>query len=140
MPTDYRPQRPIAEYWDWQVLAACRGMDVEVFYHPFGERRNHRAHRINEAKAICRECPVIDECADHALLTAEPYGIWGGMSEDERARILGRRTLRHPGKRTTKPINSSSQTDRGDPLVAAASTIRVKGVGQTQLSSGSSTP
>ena len=49
--------------------------------------------RVDQAKLICQECPVISACAAWALTTREPYGIWGGLSEDERARILGVRRL-----------------------------------------------
>lgn len=41
--------------------------------------------REHRAKAICRECPVLAQCRDHALAVGEVYGIWGGMSESERA-------------------------------------------------------
>jgi WhiB family redox-sensing transcriptional regulator len=40
------------------------------------------------AKTICGRCPVIAECAAHALAVREPYGVWGGMSEDDREAIL----------------------------------------------------
>jgi WhiB family redox-sensing transcriptional regulator len=33
-------------------------------------------------------------CRDHALAVQEPYGIWGGLSEDDRTEILDRRGLR----------------------------------------------
>ena len=36
------------------------------------------------AIAICEQCPVIKECAEHALRVREPYGVWGGMTEDDR--------------------------------------------------------
>jgi len=29
-------------------------------------------------------CPVQIPCADHALKVREPYGVWGGMTEEER--------------------------------------------------------
>jgi WhiB family redox-sensing transcriptional regulator len=29
-------------------------------------------------------CPVRIQCAEHALRVREPYGIWGGLSEEER--------------------------------------------------------
>ena len=35
---DHQPAQPVADDWDWQLSAACRGMDVETFYHPAGER------------------------------------------------------------------------------------------------------
>jgi WhiB family redox-sensing transcriptional regulator len=43
--------------------------------------------REHRAKAICRECPVLEKCRDHALAVGEVYGIWGGMSESERATV-----------------------------------------------------
>lgn len=40
-----------------------------------------------EAKAICLQCPVIDECREYALKHDERHGIWGGLSEEERSRM-----------------------------------------------------
>jgi len=71
-------------------------MDVEIFYHPAGERLSEKTARINWAKQICCRCAVINECALWALKTREPYGIWGGMSEKERAGMLGVQSLRYP--------------------------------------------
>jgi WhiB family redox-sensing transcriptional regulator len=98
--TDHRPAPPVTDIWDWQLFAACRGLDVEIFYHPAGERRRDKKARIDQAKQICQHCPVITDCAAWALTTREPYGIWGGLSEDERAGILGVRSLRYPASAT----------------------------------------
>ena len=73
-------------------------MDVGVFYHPAAERNKARKQRIAQAKAICQQCPVIAECLDHALRVREPYGIWGGRSEDERAALPGVHSLRYPAR------------------------------------------
>ena len=83
--------RPIIEDWDWQFKGACRGTDPETFFHPENERGPRRRNRENAAKAICASCPVIKQCRTHALANAEPYGIWGGLSEDDRLAILSRR-------------------------------------------------
>ncbi len=56
-----------------------------MFFHPQGERGSTRRDREAEAKAVCQRCPVIDDCRRHALQVAEPYGVWGGLSEEERA-------------------------------------------------------
>ena len=88
----------IVEHWDWQLGASCRGMDVGHFYHPPDERNAAREQRIKQAKAICRPCPVIAECLDHALRVREPYGIWGGHSENERAALLCVQSLRYPAR------------------------------------------
>lgn len=69
---------------DWLHDAACRGMDVSIFYRPDNERGTPARRRDLRAKAICATCPVRRPCLDWALATAEPYGIWGGFTPDER--------------------------------------------------------
>lgn len=81
---------PNADFWDWQLRGACRGEDPAVFFHPEGERGPVRQAREAAAKAICATCPVLDACAAHALAVREPYGVWGGMSEDDREEIYRR--------------------------------------------------
>ena len=60
-----------------------------------GTPRDHSESQ--QAKAICQSCPAITECRAHALRVREPYGIWGGLSESERASLLGVRSMRYPG-------------------------------------------
>lgn len=84
---------PNADFWDWQMQAACRGEDPSLFFHPEGERGELREARQRAAKAICASCPVMAECREHALTVREPYGVWGGLSEDEREAIYRRRRL-----------------------------------------------
>jgi WhiB family redox-sensing transcriptional regulator len=79
---------PAAELWEWQVHGACRGMDSARFFYPEGERSPRRERREAAAKAICARCPVITDCRTHALQVQEPYGIWGGLTENERLAIL----------------------------------------------------
>jgi WhiB family transcriptional regulator, redox-sensing transcriptional regulator len=81
---------PNADVWDWQMRGLCRGVDSSTFFSPDGERGRARAEREQHAKDMCRRCPVIVQCRDHALAFAEPYGIWGGLSETERERLLAR--------------------------------------------------
>jgi WhiB family redox-sensing transcriptional regulator len=81
---------PVMEEWEWQYKGACRDLDPEMFFHPDGERGPRRRNRENAAKAVCASCPVIAACRAHALAVQEPYGIWGGLSEDDRAVILER--------------------------------------------------
>ena len=79
---------PVAEVWDWQLHGACRGESTSLFFHPDGERGPARARRQSAAKAVCAKCPVVEACLKHALAVREPYGVWGGMSEEERARLI----------------------------------------------------
>ena len=93
-----RLPEPQIAHWDWQLNAACRGMASTWFFHPPDERGDARDSRINNAKAVCRTCPVLTDCLTHALTIPEPYGIWGGLSEDERAQRLGVQSLRYPAR------------------------------------------
>jgi WhiB family transcriptional regulator, redox-sensing transcriptional regulator len=74
--------------WDWQFDAACRGLDTSAFYHPENERGPSRERRERQAKAVCARCRVVEQCLAWALTTREPYGVWGGLSAEERERML----------------------------------------------------
>ena len=73
-------------HWDWQLRSACKGKD-DLFFHPDGERDPSRSRRDDAAKAVCAGCPVIMACRAHAFDNNEAYGVWGGMSEDEREEV-----------------------------------------------------
>ena len=77
-----------AESWGWHLLARCRGTDSSVFFHPDGERGLKRRQRQQNAKRFCAQCPVVMDCLEYSLRFREPYGIWGGITEDERHKIL----------------------------------------------------
>lgn len=66
--------------WAWQSRAACRGTNAELFF-PSPEEDPATA------KAICADCPVRLACLGFALDNGEKYGIWGGFTERERARL-----------------------------------------------------
>ena len=79
------------ELWEWQYQGACREVDDTLFFHPEGERGNTRRKRDEAAKAICSECPVVQECREQSLRVREPYGVWGGLSEEERFAMLAKK-------------------------------------------------
>lgn len=92
------PQQPLAQVpmdavWDWQEHGACRTADPTLFFHPQNERGSSRMRRDRAAKAVCASCPVRVECADYAVRSREPYGVWGGLSEEDRERIYVRIAL-----------------------------------------------
>jgi WhiB family redox-sensing transcriptional regulator len=72
---------------DWQLSAACRGMDTDVFYSRPGERTGRKLRGEARAKSVCLRCPVRNPCLDWALRVGEPYGVWGGLTADERRRL-----------------------------------------------------
>lgn len=65
---------------DWRQRADCRGADPDIFFPEKGQGRNSSAR----AKAICRNCPVLQRCLKEALNSNERFGVWGGMSTRER--------------------------------------------------------
>ena len=80
--------------WDaaeWRDEALCRNSNPELFF-PIGNT-GPALMQIEEAKAVCRRCPVIETCLAWALESGQDAGVWGGLSEDER-RALKRRNAR----------------------------------------------
>lgn len=91
-----RPEKPLFfKAWevlvDWRHKAVCREEDPELFF-PIGNT-GPAILQIEEAKAVCRRCPVIEPCLKWALETGQDSGVWGGTSEDER-RAIKRRAQR----------------------------------------------
>ena len=83
---------PLMHEDGWQGRAACRGSDAGLFFAPgSSEQKEEKDAREVIAKSFCADCPVRKECLDFALDTREPYGIWGGLNETERRRMLARR-------------------------------------------------
>jgi len=77
---------------DWRSAAACQSADPELFFpvSAFGQALK----QVAEAKAICARCPVRRQCLAFALRTRQAHGIWGGLTEEERA------SIRRPRSRT----------------------------------------
>lgn len=76
---------------DWRHQAACLDEDPELFF-PIGNT-GPALLQVEEAKKVCARCVVREQCLDWALSAGQDYGVWGGLSEDER-RALKRRNAR----------------------------------------------
>jgi WhiB family redox-sensing transcriptional regulator len=77
----------------WQLRAACRGPESALFFPPtYAERKEDRDARENRAKGICALCAVRSECLAYALSIGEQHGIWGGLTEAERRRLIEQAT------------------------------------------------
>jgi hypothetical protein len=96
---------------DWRTLAACRGLDPELFFPERGD-----AFTARNAQAVCATCPVAEQCLEFAIEVGETEGIWGGLSgrqlRQERQRRAGGPLKRGPKPGTAlKPIKHG--TDAG---------------------------
>jgi len=76
----------------WRENAECRTVDPDLFF-PIGNT-GPALGQIEDAKSVCRRCPVQEECLNWALDTGQSIGVWGGRSENER------RSLRRRGRRS----------------------------------------
>ncbi len=76
----------------WRSAAACRTKNaVHFFAPPHFERKPEKDAREGAARALCRACPVQVQCLEYSLAVQEPHGIWGGLNELERRRLLRKR-------------------------------------------------
>jgi WhiB family redox-sensing transcriptional regulator len=62
------------------AAAECLQADPETFF-------PEKGGSTREAKRICAQCTVREQCLDYALEHDERFGIWGGLSERERRRL-----------------------------------------------------
>ena len=67
---------------EWKLDALCLEYAVAIGRFP------ERGQPSEPAKAVCARCLVQAECLDFALRVHEPHGIWGGLTEAERRRLL----------------------------------------------------
>ena len=61
------------------VAGQCRDMEDVLFPESKDQRR---------VRNICMSCPVRMECLAEALDNRVQWGVWGGMTERERRRLL----------------------------------------------------
>ncbi len=82
---DGRPVPSIGEILDsaWMDRAACRGANPTIFYTDTPGRDT-----TGRARQICAGCPVRAECLVWAVQCDEQHGIWAGLDEDERRRLV----------------------------------------------------
>ena len=73
---------------DWREIAACRDSEPTLFF-PIGTT-GLAVEQIEEAKGICTDCLVTEDCLQYALQTNQEAGVWGGYAEDERRRLRKR--------------------------------------------------
>ena len=115
------PQQPLSQVpedvvWTWQERGLCQTADPDVFFHPQNERGMARLRRDRAAKAICGTCPVRVECADYAIRAREPYGVWGGLTEEEREALYPR----VPASRVAKVAHASELGEIGPAVFGQA--------------------
>jgi WhiB family redox-sensing transcriptional regulator len=80
--------------------APCQsGVDPELFFPDSMDRK-----KIEEAKAVCKECSVITECLTFAIRTRSE-GVWGGMTTRERQNYRRRMEREYATKQKASGTN-----------------------------------
>ncbi|MDO5645104.1 MAG: WhiB family transcriptional regulator [Dermabacter sp.] len=64
----------------WAAQGVCSDRDPDDFFVEGADQ--------NRVKAMCRDCPVKNLCLADALDNRIEFGVWGGMTERERRRLL----------------------------------------------------
>jgi WhiB family transcriptional regulator, redox-sensing transcriptional regulator len=79
----------------WHDEAAClTAPDPEIFF-PAGTTGD-AVGQIVSAKSVCSRCPVRGQCLEFALTSRQDFGVWGGLTEEER------RSLRRSRQRAAR--------------------------------------
>lgn len=69
----------------WRQGAVCVQVDPELWF-------PDRGGTAVQAKALCRTCPVRQECLEYALKAKVTFGIWGGYGYRDRLKIIEARS------------------------------------------------
>lgn len=80
---------------DWRNASACRDTHPAVFYptpDPHANARKVRTDLYAAARIVCDGCPVQADCLTEAVTNGDPYGFRAGMTPDQIADMIAKRT------------------------------------------------
>ena len=82
---------------DWEQ-AECKRLELhtDLFYDIEEQRSVDAYDHINSVRSVCLSCPIWKDCLTYAF-QHENYGMWGGMTSQERASID--QPLKYPNQR-----------------------------------------
>lgn len=89
----------------WQERALCAQTDPEAFF-------PEKGGSTREAKRVCQNCDVREDCLQEALDNDERFGIWGGLSERERRKLKKRKPVTASAKEAIEAEPVLSRQER----------------------------
>jgi WhiB family transcriptional regulator, redox-sensing transcriptional regulator len=98
---------------NWHEDIACRDADLDLFF-PIGIT-GAALRQMEEAKRICRDCPVQIQCLGWALENGAADGVWGGTTpEERRVRMTHAKASERSGDRrkTSEPSGPRRDLER----------------------------
>lgn len=72
----------------------CQYGDADLWF-------SENPSQLEQAKALCADCPLRAECLAEALERGEPWGVWGGEIFDQGVVIARKRPRGRPRKNQT---------------------------------------
>lgn len=91
---------------EWMRKGNCTsggmGAFVDVFFLDTGRSSA-------PAKTMCKGCVVTQQCLGYALQNGIKYGIWGGLTERERRKLLRERGGAYVVRRSTQDLGQTAQ-------------------------------
>ena len=72
----------------WRTKAACLGTDPKTFFPVESTHGGKDSPTYITARKICATCPVRITCLTYAVETRQHYGVWGGLTPNERRHLI----------------------------------------------------
>jgi WhiB family redox-sensing transcriptional regulator len=85
---------------DWAQRGACGSSDPDALFVQGAAQQ--------QAKTVCLGCPVIAECLADALDNRTEFGVWGGMTERQRRKLI----RQHPEVKSWSAYFASRRASR----------------------------
>lgn len=91
---------------DWHTRALCAKTGGDWWYADKTSK-----DEIKTAKTICQLCDVQTQCLETALANDERFGIWGGLTPEQRIKIRRRRGI-PPRRHNLEPCGTTAAARR----------------------------
>lgn len=69
---------------EWLDKALCKGLHADFFYPPIDSKVPNQYYAVG--KYVCKACPVWRDCKAYCDENEETWGLWGGLTPQERKR------------------------------------------------------
>ncbi len=76
-------------------MANCKDSEPSIFFYEEGMKGIRKRLQLVSARAVCGPCVVRNECLEFALQTGQEFGVWGGLDERERKKLMNQKKLEH---------------------------------------------
>lgn len=97
---------------DWKDEGTCRQIDADLWFEDWPSK-------YDLAFKFCAECPVQEQCLRASFDNKEEFGVWGGMSANERNKLEPKYRKKPMYERDTWIVNLAATIRKRDAEVRA---------------------